>query len=401
MYYDDWIMGSAKPGSYFVPVATAVFSKAEENEILETLRSGWITIGPRTKIFEENLQKYLGVKHAIAMSSCSAALHLSLIAAGVGRGDEVITTTLTFAATVNAIIHTGATPVLVDIERDTLNISLEEVQRKITKKTKAIIPVHYGGLPIDMDRLSKIAKKHKLIVIEDAAHAIGAKYKGKHIGSHSPLVCFSFHPVKNMTTGDGGAIVTNDHKLAEKVNVLRVNGMSKDAWKRTSKEGNWDYSVVAPGYKYHMNDLAAALGIHQLKKLNNFIVTRRKIVDFYDRAFSKNELIETRKNRAGIKGLKHAYNLYPILIDVDRIAITRNEVMEHLKKRNIGTVVYYRPLHTQPYYKRAHGLDKKNFPNAEYVFKRLICLPLYAGMTLRDAAYVSREVGKVLGDHRR
>jgi dTDP-4-amino-4,6-dideoxygalactose transaminase len=384
------------PRKKFLPIATAVFGEEEKKEILDTIDSGWITLGPKTKIFEENLAAYTGAKYAIALNSCSAALHLSMVAAGINPGDEVITTPFTFAATALAIMHCGARPIFVDIDVKTFNIDHQKIESAITKKTKAILPVHYGGQPVELDTIKKIADKYKLLVIEDAAHAIGARYKGQNIGVIGDMTCFSFHPVKNMTTGDGGAITTNDASFAERLMVLRVNGMEKESWKRNTTEGSWDYGIIDQGYKYHMNDLSASLGIHQLKKIEKFREIREKIADIYDEEFKEIEEIITPFR---MDDIKHAHNLYPILFYSSKLKITRNQLMEELKKYNIGTVVYFRPLHTQPYFMENLNLREGDFPVAEYVFERLICLPIYAGMQIEDAVYVATVIRKIIKEN--
>jgi len=375
-----------KPREKFLPIATAVFGEEEKKEIIETLESGWITLGPRTKKFEEDLVNYIGARYAVALNSCSAALHLALLAAGVGKGDEVITTPFTFAATVNAILHTGAKPIFVDIESDTLNIDASKVERAITKKTRMLLPVHYGGYPVDLDTFQSLAKKYGLLLIEDAAHAIGAEYKGKKIGTIGDMTCFSFHPVKNMTTGDGGAVVTNNKDFADKLTVLRVNGMDKESWKRNTTTGAWDYAITALGFKYHMNDIAAALGIWQLKKLDDNNKHRKVLAESYDKEFEGYKYIK-RLTRAS--HIKHAYNLYPILLNIFKLKVTRNEIMEKMKAYNVGSVVYYRPLHMHKFYENLLGYKAGSFPVAEETFEKLICLPMYAGMSISDAKYVA------------
>lgn len=375
-----------KPREKFLPIATAVFGPEEKKEIIDTLESGWITLGPRTKKFEEDLVAYSGAKYAIALNSCSAALHLALLAAGVSKGDEVITTPFTFAATINAILHTGAKPVLADLDPETLNLDPKKVEQVITNKTKVFLPVHYGGHPVDLDAFQALAEKHKLLLIEDAAHAIGAEYKGKKIGTVGDMTCYSFHPVKNMTTGDGGAVVTDNKDFADKLSVLRVNGMDKESWKRNTTTGSWDYAITALGFKYHMNDIAAALGIWQLKKLDQNNEHRKKLAEHYDREFSDNQFIK-RLTRS--PEVKHAYNLYPVLLDTSKIKITRNEIMEKLKTYNVGSVVYYRPIHMHKFYEELLGYKQGDFPVAEQAFEQLICLPMYAGMTTEDAKYVA------------
>lgn len=386
-----------KARNKFLPLATAVIGKEEEEEIIDTLRSGWITLGPKTKRFEEDLAKYIGVKYAIALNSCSAALHLAMLAIGIKKGDEVITTSFTFAATANAIIHCGGRPVFVDIDPKTFNIDPAKIESAITSKTKAILPVDYGGQPVNLDAVLKIAKEHNLYVVEDAAHAIGAKYRGKKIGTLTDITCFSFHPVKNMTTGDGGAVVTKKKALAEKIMMLRVNGMEKESWKRNTSTGAWDYAISIEGYKYHMNDLAASLGIHQLRKLDHFRKTREEIADTYDRELKNLPEVQIPFREPSIQ---HAHNIYPILVDTKKIKISRNELMDKLKEFNIGSIVYFRPLHLQPYFQQTLGYKPGDFPNAEYVFERLICLPIYPGMEKKDVKFVSRVLKKIIKENR-
>lgn len=385
-----------KARNKFLPIATAVFGKEEEKEIIDTLRSGWITLGPKTKRFEEDLARYIGVKYAIALNSCSAALHLSMLATGIKEGDEVITTPFTFAATANAILHCGGKPVFVDIDPKTFNIDSAKVERAITKKTKAVIPVDYGGQPVNLDAILEIARRHNLYVVEDAAHAISAKYKGKNIGTLADITCFSFHPVKNMTTGDGGAITTDNKELAEKIMMLRVNGMDKESWKRNTSTGAWDYAISVEGYKCHMNDLAASLGIHQLKKLDRFRRIREEIADTYDKELKGISQIRTPFRESGIQ---HAHNIYPVLADIKKLKISRNEIIEKLKEYNIGSIVYFRPLHLQPYFQRILGCKPGDFPNAEYVFERLICLPIYPGMTTEDAEFVAAVLKNIIQEN--
>jgi len=385
-----------KPRRRFLPIATAVFGKEEEEEIIDTLRSGWITLGPKTKKFEEDLAKYTGAKYAIALNSCSAALHLAMLAIGIKAGDEVITTPFTFAATANAILHCGGKPVFADINPQTFNIDPKEIEKKITKKTKAILPVDYGGQPVDLDAVHQIAKKNKLFVVEDAAHAIGAKYKGKNIGILADITCFSFHPVKNMTTGDGGAVTTSNQEFAEKIMMLRVNGMDKESWKRNTSTGSWDYAISALGFKYHMNDLAASLGIHQLRKLDRFRQIREEIAGTYDRELAGTPYITIPFKE---RDIQHAHNIYPILIETKGLKITRNEIIDKLKQFNIGSIVYFRPLHLQPYFQETLGCKAGDFPNAEYVFERLICLPIYPGMTATDAKFVAKTINTIIQDY--
>lgn len=387
-----------KPRKNFLPIATAVFGKEEEKEIIDTLRSGWITLGPKTRKFEHDLAEYVGAKYAIALNSGSAALHLAMLAIGIKNGDEVITTPLTFAATANSIIHCGGKPIFVDIDPKTFNIDPKKIEKKITKKTKAILPVDYGGQPVDLDSINKIAKEYRLFIVEDAAHTIGAKYKGCNIGTIADITCFSFHPVKNMTTGDGGAITTDNKEFAEKIMMLRVNGMDKESWKRNTPTGSWDYSIAIEGYKYHMNDLTASLGIHQIKKLDRFRKIREDIADTYDSEFKDIPQITIPFREFNIQ---HAHNIYPLLVDTKDLTISRNEFIDQLKQFNIGSIVYFRPLHLQPFFQQTLGCKPGDFPNAEYVFERLLCLPIYPGMTKKDAGFVSEVIKKIIRENRK
>ncbi|HSW98157.1 MAG TPA: DegT/DnrJ/EryC1/StrS family aminotransferase [Candidatus Saccharimonadales bacterium] len=382
----------------YIHYAQPVFGKEEKDEVLAALDSGWVTLGPRTKDFEERIKKYVGSKYAIAVTSCTAALHISLLAAGIEKGDEVITTIFTMAATPNTIIHSGATPVFVDIDPQTLNINPDLIEAKITKNTKAIMPMDYGGQPCNYDQLRKIAKKHNLILIEDAATAIGAEYKGKKIGAISDLTCFSFHPVKNMSTGDGGVVTTNNEQYAGRLSELRLHGMSKDAWKRHSAAGSWLYDIVDAGFKYNMTDISAALGIHQLAKLDGFIKTREKYAALYDKAFS--QIPEIITPYVG-KNIKHARNIYSIQLETSMLKIDRNAFMEELKEAGIGATVYYIPLYLFTYYKKNFDIDKKMFPVTDKTFEGLISLPLYPGMSEDDVTYIIETIGALVKKYRK
>lgn len=319
--------------------------KEEIAEVVDTLKSGWLTTGPKTKKFEEELKKYIGCKNIIALSSCTAALHLALATLGIKEGDEVITTPFTFVSTVNVILHQGAKPVFVDIGREDYCIDADKIEKAITKKTKAIMPVHYAGRPCQMDKISKIAKKHKLAVIEDAAHAIGSEYKNRKIGTMSDFTAFSFYAAKNLATAEGGALCVKNDKLAKIARILSLHGMSKDAWKRYSSDGSWYYEVVFPGYKYNMTDIQASLGLHQLKKLDGFISKKEKIAKLYEEAFKNMPQIVLPKPELSIK---HSWYLYPILINDKFLKINRNKFIEALKAENIGTSVHFIPVHMPP-----------------------------------------------------
>lgn len=384
--------------SKFIHFAQPLFGKEEKKEILDALDSGWVTLGPRTREFEENFARYTGAKYAIGVTSCTAALHLSLIAAGVGPGDEVITTIFTFAATVNTIIQVGAKPVLVDIDEKTLNINPGKIEEKITKKTKAIMPMHYGGQSCDMDIIMKIARKYKLIVIEDAATAIGTEFKEKKVGNIGDLTCFSFHPIKNISTGDGGMITTNNKKFYERLIPLRLHGMNKDAWKRHTASGSWKYDILEPGYKYNMSDIQAALGIWQLKKLNNFIKIRERYAKIYDKELGKIDVVTLPY--VSPKG-KHARNLYTIRIDAGGLTIDRDRIVDILKEKNIGVSVYYIPLYDFSYYKKQLNLNEKDFPIASKVYSNMMSLPLYPKMSKDEVLYVCNTLESIISSHRK
>lgn len=377
----------------FLPFALPSIDNEEIKEVIDTLKSGWITTGPKTHMFEEKIKKYIGANHVIAVNSCTSALHLSLVVSGIKQGDEVITTPLTFASTANTIVHQGAKPVFVDIKRDTYNIDPRKIEENISDKTKAIIPVHYAGQPCEMNEILKIAEKNDLKVIEDAAHAIGAEYHGKKIGTIGDITCFSFYATKNITTGDGGAVVANNDEIAEKIRILSLHGMSKDAWKRYSSKGSWYYEITYPGYKYNMTDIQAALGLHQIDKLDEFIKIRKKYCIMYNMGFKDMEEIITPYVKENVKHVRH---LYPILIKPELLKINRNKFIEALREENIGTSVHFIPLHLHPFYREKYGYVVGDYPNAEYVYNNLISLPLYPKMTEEDVYDVITAIKKLV-----
>jgi len=370
--------------------------KIEEEEIREVeqcLRSGWISTGPRVGKFQEMFREYTGSKHALALNSCTAGLHLSMIAAGLGPGDEVITTPMTFAATANSIIHTGAKPVFVDIELPSMNINPELIEEKITARTKAIIPVHFCGKPCNMDAIMQIASKHNLVVIEDAAHALESEYKGRKIGTIADITVFSFYVTKNLVTGEGGMITTENDEYAEKVETYGLHGMSRGAWKRYSDEGFKHYQVVFPGFKYNMMDLQASLGIHQLKRIEQYLKRREEIWARYDEAF-KNLPVETPA--LPDPDTKHGRHLYTLLLKTEELTADRDSIQQALHKQNIGTGIHFIALHLHPYYRDTFGCRRKDFPKALYVSERTISLPLSAKLTDVDVNDVIDAVSLVL-----
>lgn len=358
-------------------------------EVVDSLRSNWITKGPKTNEFEKQFAEYIGVKHAIAVNSCTAGLHLALVAAGLGTGDEVITTPMTFASSANIIIHTGATPVFADIDPVTMNIDVNEIRKKITPRTKAIIPVHIAGHPCELDEIMELAREHNLFVLEDAAHAVYTQYKGKMIGSIGNATAFSFYATKNLATGEGGMVTTNDDALAEKIRIMSTHGMSRNAWNRYSASGSWYYEILYPGFKYNMTDVTAALGITQLAKLERMQRVRLEIAERFNEEFGKMPELEIPVTH---DYARHAWHLYILKLNLEKLSIDRTEFIEELKKAQIGTSVHFIPLTMQPYYRDKFGFQKGDFPQAETTFERIISLPLYPRMTQQDTEDVIEAV---------
>ncbi len=383
----------------FLPFSTPAIDDAEINEVVDSLKSGWITTGPKVKRFEEEFRSYVGSPFAVALSSATAGLHLTLLALKIQEGDEIITTPMTFASTVSMIILAGATPVLADIEPGTLNIDVNEVRKKITPRTKAVIPVHFAGQACDMDPLFSLAREHNLTVIEDAAHAAGTEYKGKRIGSLDSISIFSFHPNKNITTGEGGMVCTRDEDLAEEVSLLKFHGMSREAWKRFSASGTPNYDIMLPSYKYNMMDIQAAIGIHQLPKLDGFIDKRRTIAEFYNREFA--DVVELALPAYAPYEQRHAWHLYTPLVRVEQLTIDRDRFMAELKKHNIGSGLHYKAIHHHAWYRENMPIADTDLPNASYASERILSLPLFPKMTEEDAADVVAAVKDVIAANRR
>lgn len=363
----------------FLPFSKPSISQTAIDEVVACLKSGWITTGPRVAEFTQALKDYWQAPHVIPLMSATAGLHLALLAMGLEPGDEVITTPLTFAATLNTIVLAGAKPVLVDIDPRTLNMDLNLIEAAITERTRVILPVHFAGLSVDLDELYAIADRRGLRVLEDAAHAMGSEYKGKRIGSEGDTQVFSFHPNKNMTTGEGGCIVTRDPSLAEQAALLCFHGMDRQAWNRYGKTGKQDYEIVLPGYKYNMMDLQAAIGIHQLKELNGFIARRNELANRYQEALSDWKQW-TLPSRPAYDHL-HSWHIYTPLINEEVAQMNRDEFMQAMKERNIGTGLHYRAVHLYPYYRQQFGFKLGDFPHAEEVGERIVSLPLFPSMT--------------------
>jgi len=353
-------------------------SEEEVDEIVDTVRSGWISMGPKTIRFENKFNEYIGAKKSVAVSSWTAAGHLSLEAFGINEGDEVILPTMTFPATAEIVCYFKAKPVMVDVDEDTLNISLEAIEKAITPKTKAIIPVHYAGQPCDLDEIHAIAKKHNLKVLEDAAHSLPAKYKGKKIGTISDVTCFSFYATKTLSTGEGGMICTNNEEIAERVKIMRLHGINRDAWKRYTESGSWYYEVVAPGYKYNFTDLQASLGLPQLKKVDAMWESRKRIAAKYTEVLKDLDIIQLHTIKPDRDS---SWHLYPIRLHLDRLTKNRAQIINELRERNIGVGVHFMPVHQHLYYSETFNLSDADYPVASAAFPRLMSLPIYPGMT--------------------
>ena len=366
--------------------------------VVQVLKSGWISTGPKAQELEERFKAYVGSRNAIALNSCTAGMESSLLAAGVGHNgmgrpeDEVITTPMTFAATANVIVHCGAVPVFADIKRDTLNIDPSDIERRITPRTRAILPVHYAGQPCEMDEILDIAKRHGLFLIEDAAHATGAEYHGRKIGSIGDATVFSFHVHKNLTTVEGGMVTTDNDKWAKNMRIMRLHGMSKDAWERVSGS-QMHYEVVSPGYKYNLPDALAVMGLVHLSKLESYIQTRQRYTRIYDEAFRQiPEIILPQR----IDGIRHAENMYMIMLKLESLKIDRDEFVRCLQAENIFCSIHYRALHLHPYYSKTFGYKRGDYPNAEYVSDRVLTLPFSPVLTEDDVRDVIAAVERIV-----
>ena len=379
----------------FLPFFRPFVTSAEVRAVSDVIRSGWVSMGPKTMEFEKKLAAFVGAREVVAVSSCTAALHLSLLAYGIGRGDEVITTPFTFVATLNAIEHVGAKPVLADVDEETLNISPEEIRKKITRRTKAILPVHFAGQACDLNSINKIANENDLVVVEDAAHAIGTEYRGRKIGSSSlnaNAVCFSFYANKNITTGDGGAVAVRDKKFADKLRVLRLHGMSRHAWQRYYAKNKWQYDVEAAGWKYNLTDIQAALGIEQLKKISSIQKKRTAVAHFYSEKLGKVEGLRIPEEVE--KG--HSWHIYPLRLETGKTGISRNDFITALSAENVGSGVHFIPVHLFSHYRKKYGFKRGDFPVAEKAFEQIVSLPLYARLSGKDENNVVNAVEKII-----
>jgi dTDP-4-amino-4,6-dideoxygalactose transaminase len=393
----------------FLPFSPPLIGEAEINEVVDTLRSEWITTGPKVKRFEEEFAQFVHAPDALAVNSGTAALHLALLALGIGAGDGVITSPLTFCSAVHVIEHVGATPILSDVEPDTLNLDplgirhkIEKTQRDLGLRVRAIMPVHLYGHPCDRDAILKIAAEYNLAVIEDAAHSLPARYKGRPIGLLSAtdsvpvLTCFSFYATKNLTTAEGG-MLTGHNGLLEQARRWSLHGMSRDAWKRYGANGSWAYDVVCPGYKYNMTDIQAALGLHQLKKLPQFHVRRSAIVERYNAAFALREELQLPAERTEVQ---HAWHLYVLRLKPDRAGITRDQFLDAMRSRQIGCSVHFIPVHLLQYYREKYRYAPEDFPVALAAYQNMVSLPLSARMTDQEVDDVIAAVTGILDEHK-
>lgn len=375
-----------------IPFTKPHIPESTLSEIGKVLKSGWITTGQKAKEFEQEFAKFINTKNGIAVANGTAALHLAYKAVGIGPGDEVLVPSFTFCSTINMIIHLGATPVFCDIDEKSLCIDPKDVERKITQQTKAIVVVHFAGMPADLTEIQRVANKRKIAVIEDAAHAFMTKHNNHYIGSGRNLACFSFYATKNLTTAEGGMVTTNNKHLSEYIRMLSMHGISKHAWNRYSKKGTWKYDVLFPGYKYNMTDIQAVIGIEQLKVAQKSREKRLSLINRYFEKLAINPalILPTREIKTGNK---HAWHLFTIRLK-DTSKINRNELFEKLKEFGIGTSVHFIPNHMQSYYKKTYG--RVNLPITEQVYKSILSLPLYEDMSFEDVDYVAEVVNSLI-----
>jgi dTDP-4-amino-4,6-dideoxygalactose transaminase len=390
--------GGAPVRATFLPLTRPSIGALEKQRVLEALDSGWITTGPRTQELGRRVAVLAGARHGLAVNSATGALHLALVALGVGPGDEVVTSTYTFAACVNVIEHVGARPVLADVEADTLCLDPRALERALTPRTRAVMPVDYGGHPCDLDAIAALARARGIPVVEDAAHALGAALGGRPVGSLAEVTAFSFYATKNLTTGEGGAAVTDDDALAARMELLSLHGMNRDAWKRYADTGSWYYELTAPGFKYNLSDVLAAIGLAQLERFEEMQRRRRGIVALYDAGLA--DLPELRRPRTR-PGAVHAWHLYPIALELERLSCDRARFIQELRAENIGTSVHFIPIHFHPYFRERLGTAEGDFPVAEDAYRRAVTLPLFPDMTPGDVADVLAALRKIVAHYRR
>jgi dTDP-4-amino-4,6-dideoxygalactose transaminase len=391
-------MSNRAPRSEYLIFGSPQLLESDIEAVVATLRSGWIGTGPRVGAFEQAFRQYAGATHAVAVNSCTAALHLALKAIDLQPGDEVIVPAMTFASTANVVIHAGGVPVLVDVDRRTMCIDVDDASRKVTSRTRAILPVHFAGRLCDMAAVLQLARSRGLRVIEDCAHAIETLYRGQHAGTFGDFGAFSFYVTKNLVTGEGGMVTTADAAMAGRIKTLALHGLSVDAWKRFSDEGFKHYEVTEPGFKYNMMDLQAALGLSQLERIEENLLRRQDIWSRYDRAFASLPVFLPPPEEPETR---HARHLYTLLVDVDRLSMSRDDVLKELHQRRIGTGIHYRSLHLHEYYRKTFGYARGDFPNAAWISDRTLSLPLSPKMTGDDVEDVIAAVSDIMARARR
>ena len=387
------IQPSARSRESYLVFGSPQLLDAEIDEVVATLRSAWIGTGPKVARFEQDFAAYVGTPHAVALGSCTAALHLALVTLGLQPGDEVIVPAMTFAATANVVIHAGATPVFADVDRSSQCLDPDDVVRRLTPRTRALIPVHFAGRACDMGSLMDIARAHDLRVVEDCAHAIETLWQGQHVGTIGDVGAFSFYVTKNVVTGEGGMLTTTDASQAARAKTLGLHGMSADAWKRFSDEGFKQYEVVEPGFKYNLTDLQAAIGLHQLARVEANLGRRNEIWARYDEAFADLPVFVPAPQEPGTR---HARHLYTLMLDLDRLSIDRDAFQAELHRRRIGTGIHYRALHLHAYYRDTYGYGRGDLPNAEWISDRTISLPLSPKLSDDDVDDVISAVTSIL-----
>ncbi|SRR6266704_284226 len=398
MEYRSLVKSKTLPRQKFLPFALPHITQAEIDEVVDTLRSGWLTTGPKTKRFEREFATRVGTPYALAVNSATAAMHLALDALGLQPDDEVIVPVYTFTATAEVVVYLRAKPIFVDVNPVTCNLDPAQLEKHITPRTRAIMVVHIAGLPAEMDAIGALAKTYNLSVIEDAAHAFPAKYRGQMIGTISDFTAFSFYATKTLATGEGGMLTTANPEFAERASMMALHGISRDAWKRYSAEGSWYYEVLQAGYKYNMTDIAAALGLHQLARSQWLLERRRSIAQRYTEAFSQWPEVEPPPNPAHVE---HAWHLYLLRLRPERLTITRDAFIQALTKANIGTSVHFIPLHLHPFYRDTYHLQVEDFPAALHAYQRVISLPIYPGMADEDVEDVIAAIEQIIAEHRK
>jgi dTDP-4-amino-4,6-dideoxygalactose transaminase len=390
------IEGGTPVRAAMLPFYRAAIDERDIESVVDTLRSGWLTVGPRTERLERVVAEYLGVDHVVAVSSCSEAMFLALVALGVGPGDEVITSSLTFASTVHAIIHVGATPVLADIEPETLGLDPAAVAARVGPRTRALLPVHFGGQACRIMDICEIAARRNLAVVEDAAHSFGATVEGRPLGAFGDATAFSFYATKNITTGEGGAVSTGDGELAARLRLWSYHGMSRDSWNRYADRGSWYYQVEVPGYKCNMSDVLAALGLSQMEKIDRLLSRRRAIAARYDELLSGSEFFELPRER---RGNGHTWHLFAVQLRLDALTIDRNRFIEALTAENIGSSVHFIPIYRHPFF-APYGAEAGEFPACESYYSRCVSLPLFPDMSVSDADDVVEALNRIASYYR-